>query len=211
MPRFKELGTTWPPRATPANPGRTVVVHRQTWGAIAIAPQDPSAIWAGDGLHWGGKFYLHKSQDAGETWTSINFLTIGPSSSKSKVSEILTKSGDPSSVLVGVDFGISSSGKVLGEGALARTLDGGATWDRLDIPTTALAVDPNNSGVVYTGKRRSGQVYRLTDVWANWTNTEITPAAGIGDVRDIAVDSDSNVYVAASDGLWSWNGTQWTR
>jgi ligand-binding sensor domain-containing protein len=29
-------------------------------------------------------------------------------------------------------------------------------------------------------------------------------------VRDIDVDGVSNVYVAADDGLWRWNGSNWT-
>jgi photosystem II stability/assembly factor-like uncharacterized protein len=113
-------------------------------------------------------------------------------------------------------------------------------WKLLGFATTALAVDPNNMNVVYRGKRHIGQVFRYVGLWGdctvgevvqflydggtrigqvctvtgtqgNCTVEEITPAGGIGDVRDIEVDSDSQVYVAASDGLWKWNGSDWAK
>ncbi|MGB5619943.1 MAG: hypothetical protein WBM78_24095, partial [Desulfobacterales bacterium] len=76
--------------------------------------------------------------------------------------------------------------------------------------TTALAVDPNNPNVVYQGKMQTGQVFRYTNVWGAFVPTNITPPAGIGDVWDIVVDTNSQVFVTASDGLWRWNGSEWT-
>jgi len=180
-------------------------------GAVAIDPQFPSIIWAGDGFGLRGRFYVYKSSDGGQAWTGINFLTIG-GSSNSGVSEILIKPGDSNSILVGVDFKVSSSGEILGEGCLARTTDGGATWEDLDIPSiTALAVDPDDPDVVYVGRRRAGEIHRYSNVWGNWSRSNISPTGGIGDVRDIEIDSASRVYAAASDGLWRRDGLDWTR
>jgi hypothetical protein len=71
-------------------------------------------------------------------------------------------------------------------------------------------MDPNDHQVVYAGGRRSGQVFKFTNVWGEYGKTEITPAEGIGDVHAIEVDLNSRVYVAASDGLRRWDGTDWT-
>jgi len=113
-------------------------------------------------------------------------------------------------------------------------------WKQLGFATTALAVDPNDNNVVYRGKRHIGQVFRYVGPWGdctvgevvefiyeggtrigqvctvtgtqgNCTVEEITPAGGIGDVREIEVGADSQVYVAASDGLWKWNGANWAK
>jgi hypothetical protein len=64
---------------------------------------------------------------------------------------------------------------------------------------------------LYDGGTRIGQVCTVTGTQGNCTVEEITPAGGIGDVRDIEVDSGSQVYVAASDGLWKWNGADWSK
>jgi len=39
----------------------------------------------------------------------------------------------------------------------------------------------------------------------------IASSAQIGDVKDIEVGSDSKVYVAASDGLWRWDKSNWVK
>jgi hypothetical protein len=90
-------------------------------------------------------------------------------------------------------------------------MNGGQTWQWVGTIADALAADPNDPSVVYSGKQQIGQVFRYTDVWGGFPSvTEITPAQGIGDVRDIEVNSDSSVYVAASDGLWKWDSSNWT-
>jgi len=57
------------------------------------------------------------------------------------------------------------------------------------------------------GKKQIGQIFQYFNVWGSWSSKEITPVEGIGGVQDIEVNSDSKVYVAASDGLWRWNGS----
>ena len=95
---------------------------------------------------------------------------------------------------------------------LFRSTDGGLTWQFMHISSTALAADPNDPNVIYTGKRRVGQIFRIDNVWENMIGvTEITPDGGVGDVRDIEVDSQSRVYVAAVDGLRRWDSIVWTK
>jgi photosystem II stability/assembly factor-like uncharacterized protein len=177
-------------------------------GAVAFYPQNPQIIWAGDGLHIDHLFYVYKSTDGGQSWTDIRFFYFLSGMDQTGVTGILIKADDPDAILVGTDFAVFND-TIYGAGVFVRTNDGGKTWEKLGFSTTALAYDPNDPEVVYRGKRKPGQVIRHTEVWGSNTSTEITPAGGIGDVRDIEVDSDSNVYIAASDGLWRWDNQEW--
>ena len=175
--------------------------------AVTIDPQDPDTVFVGEGGHRAGQFYIHKGIGGGENWSAIEFLSSSGTIS-ANVSEILIRPGNSDCILI--------AGQVVGaliiNGFLARTRNGGNEWDNLSIsPNTALALDPNNADVLYKGQKSPGQVIRYADVWGNWTATQITPSGGIGDVRDIEMDSNSRLYVAASDGLWKREGSEWTK
>jgi photosystem II stability/assembly factor-like uncharacterized protein len=188
-------GTSW----------HSVVNSPVNLSAVTIDPQDPEIVFVGEAWHSARQFYIHKGTGEGGSWSAIEFYSSSGISS-ANVSEILIRPGDSDCILV--------AGQVVGasiEGFLARTTNGGSGWDNLSAsPITALALDPNNPGSLYVGKRNMGQVFMYTDVWGNWTAREITPAGGIGNVRDMAVDSSSRLYVAASDGLWKREGPEWT-
>jgi photosystem II stability/assembly factor-like uncharacterized protein len=177
-------------------------------GAVAVYSQNPQIIWAGDGLHLDLDFYVYKSTDGGQSWTSKMFFQFISASDRTGVTSILIKADDPNSILVGTDFAVIND-IILGAGELSRTTDGGETWEKLGLSTTALAYDPNDPNVVYRGRRKPGQVIRHTEVWDSITTADITPVGGIGDVRAVVVDSDSTVYVAAGDGLWRWENLDW--
>jgi photosystem II stability/assembly factor-like uncharacterized protein len=182
-------------------------------GAVAVDPQNSSTVWAGDGYRSGSHFYVYKSTDSGQTWENINFYIIYGGGGATGVKEILIHPTCSDCLLVGSDFGLLN-GSINGSGILARTTNGGSTWQQLGSSTTALAFDPNDYDIVYMGKRRVGQVFRYGNVWNSASFREITPLDGkgdriIGDVTDIVVDSNSFVYVAATTGLWRWDGADW--
>lgn len=177
-------------------------------GAVSIDPQNPETIWVGDTYHLDLRFYVHKSTDGGQNWQHIELNTCIHTTEgcDSGISDILINKHSSDKILVGMDgLGILTDW-------LKRSIDGGNTWIPIpSYPCTALATDPNDPNVVYSGKRKIGEIFRYTDIWEDvigWA--EITPESGIGDVRDIEVDSKSRVYVAASDGLRRWNSLVWT-
>jgi photosystem II stability/assembly factor-like uncharacterized protein len=172
---------------------------------VTLDPQSPETLIVGQGWQVSNNFFIYKSTDGGLSWSAIGFVSFS-SALAGKVSDIVIKPDDPECILVAAQFDAE-----LNLGAFARTMDGGQTWQELGSMSTftALAFGPTNPHVVFVGTKDLGQVFRYNSVWGNWLATEITPDSGIGDVRDIEVDSDSNVYVAASDGLWRWNGSGW--
>lgn len=167
---------------------------------VAVDPNNEAIIWVGDGARSARSFFVHKSENNGLNWTSIQFLTSTTTISTG-VSDIVINPNDSNDVLVGS----------FTDGVLARTTDGGLSWQQLGFSTTAVVIDPNNPNTIYTGKRQTGQVFEYTDVWETWNSTEITPLSGIGSVRNMAMDTLSRLYVAASDGLWQRENAQWTK
>ena len=176
-------------------------------GAVAVNPSDPSVLWAGHDFRYGWTFHVYKSTDGGASWESINYLRTSDGTTTG-VTDILVSSADTQCVLVGTSYEIYNG--ISGIGLLARTTTGGEGWLQIGGATTALAADPNTPGLVYQGKSRTGQLFAISDACGSANSQEITPEAGIGDVRDIEVGSQSEVYVAASDGLWRREGTSWT-
>jgi len=75
-----------------------------------------------------------------------------------------------------------------------------------------MAFDPRDSGTIYHGKKRTAQVFETSQIWGPVPQArEITPSGGFGNVYDIEVDMDSNVWAATDTGLWKWDQTNWTR
>ncbi len=108
---------------------------------------------------------LNLSDDGGATWRP---LEIGKSLPWSYCRALAQVSGRPEVVLLGMgDFPPGSVGTV------ARSTDGGATWQQTRMPGPAnstmwnFAVNPADPGLVYAGSV-SGEVYRSTDAGASW-------------------------------------------
>ena len=154
-------------------------------GALAVAPTDPSVVWAGTGEAWvirdsdviGNGIY--KSTDAGKTWTNMGLGETG------RIGRIIVHPSNPDIVFA------CALGRATGpqqERGVYRTLDGGLHWERVlfageNVGCSGLSMDPHNPRVLFAG------------MWQLEMHTYAEFSGGPG----------SGVYVSR-DG-----GTKWTR
>src|SRR5271169_6920013 len=97
-------------------------------GALAVAPSEPSTVWAGTGEAWvirdsdviGNGIY--KSTDAGKTWANMGLPASG------RIGRIIIHPSNPDIVFA------CALGRATGpqqERGVYRTSDGGQHWDRV--------------------------------------------------------------------------------
>jgi photosystem II stability/assembly factor-like uncharacterized protein len=146
--------------------------------AVAVAPSDPSVIWAGNAA---GVF---RSIDGGATWTNVS----GP---VADVARIVVHPNNPDKAWV-----LSSSQ------GLWRTDDGGATWivngQFAGITPTALLLDPRNpdtlyvAGACYVGFEPvflpGMGLYASTDGGATFKSVHFDPSPLNQCVMELAID-----------------------
>lgn len=185
--------------------------------SFAAAADDPETLWAGveiDGLHRstdGGRSWhkvgsglssqdihglavvpgarrrllastnndLNVSEDDGTTWEP---LKVGRSLPWSYCRGLAQKCGQPEVVFMGNGDGPPGS-----EGAVARSTDGGKSWQTATMPGRSnstlwnFAVHPADPELIYAGSV-SGEVYRSTDAGASWLKL----AREFGEIRALA-------------------------
>src|SRR5579863_3022010 len=122
-------------------------------GSLAVAPSDPSTVWAGTGEAWvirdsdvmGNGIY--KSTDAGKTWTNMGLPESG------RIGRIVVHPFNPDIVFACV------LGRATGPQAdrgVFRTTDGGQHWDRVlfagdNVGCSGLSMDPHNPHTLFAG------------------------------------------------------------
>jgi photosystem II stability/assembly factor-like uncharacterized protein len=153
-------------------------------GALAVAPSNPSIVWAGTGEPWIRSHIslgngVYKSIDAGRTWTKMGLDATG------RVGRIAIDPVTPDIVF------IAAQGHSYGpqrERGIYRTNDGGRTWEQV------LFVDENTGGIdVVMDPSNSKKLFAAT--WQFEIHTWGRESGGPG----------SGIYMS-SDG-----GTSWTR
>ena len=138
-------------------------------GSLAIDPVTPSTLYAvsSKGLGW----VTSKSMDSGENWTVVN--TGAPPSqgfAVAPVGLVAISRTTPATVYTGY-FDIE-----LQEGHLAKSTDGGATWNAADtglayIDVHAVAIDPVIPSNIYAGMGGlNTPLFKSVDGGASWTN-----------------------------------------
>jgi photosystem II stability/assembly factor-like uncharacterized protein len=181
-------------------------------GSLAVAPSEPSTVWAGTGEAWvirdsdmmGNGIY--KSTDAGETWTNMGLpesgrigrIVINPSNANIVFACVLGRATGPQQ-----------------ERGVFRTTDGGAHWTRVlfageKVGCSGLSLDPHNPRTLiagmwqvemhtwgeYSGGPGSG-IYLSHDGGTTWTRLEghglPNPPVGKIDVA-IAPTNSKRIY-----------------
>jgi photosystem II stability/assembly factor-like uncharacterized protein len=171
----------------------------QFMGAIALAPSNPSVIYAGtgeanlgpsklaiarDNIYYG--FGVLKSTDSGATWSLLGKNEFY----RRTISKIVVDPKDPNTVYVAV--GAVATNGLPGNTGIWKSTDGGTTWKNTtaSISTTAafsdVAMSPSNSQVLFAavgdpfGDAANG-LYTTSDAGAHW--------APAGDFPNGATDS----------------------
>src|SRR6478609_436072 len=97
-------------------------------GALAVAPSDPTIVWAGTGEAWAIRDSdvigdgIYKSVDAGRTWTHMGLDETG------RIARILVHPTNPEVVYA------CAVGRITGpqqDRGVFRTTDGGQKWERI--------------------------------------------------------------------------------
>ena len=145
---------------------------------------------------------LYKTTDAGANWNNrvtglagdVNAIAVAPNA--------------PNILYAGVPTGVH------------RSTDGGSTWTKTTsagIPTNsftiALAVDPNNSSVVYAGFQNGG-LFKSTDSGESWNAVSTAPVSFV-QVNCIVFDpvTPATIYLGAGSGALKStdSGATWTQ
>jgi photosystem II stability/assembly factor-like uncharacterized protein len=168
-------------------------------GAIAVAPSDPSIVWAGTGeandrqsTSWGNGVY--RSLDAGKTWQHMGL------DDTQQIGRIVINPHNPNIVYV------AAQGHLWGpnhQRGVFKTTDGGKTWTPVlfisdNTGANDIAMDPESPDTLYAtvyerqrtvagyngGGPESG-LYKTIDGGANWT--KLTDGIPHGDLGRIGV------------------------
>ncbi len=166
-------------------------------GDVAIAPSNPSIVWAGSGesnnrqsSSWGNGVY--KSMDAGKTWKNMGLAETH------HIARVVIHPTDPNTVWVAATGKLWSSSP---ERGVYKTTDGGKSWSHVlkvndDTGATELVVDHESPTILYAamyqrrrtvfgfnGSGEGSALYKSIDGGDTWTkittgmpyNTENAP------------------------------------
>ncbi|HEY3380419.1 MAG TPA: hypothetical protein VGK32_01550 [Vicinamibacterales bacterium] len=209
-------------------------------GALAVAPSDPTTVWAGTGEAWAIRDIdvmgdgVYKSVDAGKSWTHMGLDETG------RIAKVLVHPKNPDTVFV------CAVGRTTGpqqERGVFRTTDGGQHWERVlfvdeNTGCSGLAMDPNNPRTLFAGTWQvemhtwamfsggpGSAVFVSHDGGSKWTRIEGhgLPKSPVGKIDVAVAQSDSNrVYALiqtkdqgslwrSDDGGESWRVVNWQR
>jgi photosystem II stability/assembly factor-like uncharacterized protein len=191
-------------------------------GELAVAPSDPSTVWAGTGescirSHISVGEGIFKSTDAGRTWTRMGLERTG------RIGRILVHPQNPDLVYacaLGHAYGPQP------ERGVFRTMDGGKSWDRVlfvdeNTGCSEIAMDPRNPRKLFAGMwqidiktwgRESGGpgsgLFTSNDGGTTWTRLRGRglPAREVGKVKvAVAQSNPDRVYALIETG----DGVPW--
>ena len=167
---------------------------------IAIDPDSPNIIYAGDGWWERNSGWVVKSKDYGESWT-----VIGNPSSGLPDGQVYSIVIDPTSPVDSRTLYVTSR-----DHGVYKSVDGGQNWVSVsrgigaNLYVHRLVMDPNNPEILYVGIQSKGQnlgdyggIYKTTDGGESWTKANQN--IELPDVLALVIDpSDSNTLFAGT-------------
>jgi photosystem II stability/assembly factor-like uncharacterized protein len=211
----------------------------QAIGALALAPSNPSIVWAGTGEAWTIRDSdvagdgVYKSTDAGKTWTNMGLAETG------RIGRIIVHPSNPDVVFV------CALGRATGpqqERGVFKTTDGGRTWQRSlfadeNTGCSGLTMDAHDPNVLFAGLWQvelhtwaeisggpGSAVYMTRDGGATWKKLENgLPKSPVGKIDVAVAPSDSKrvyalIQTANQGSLWrsddsgdAWRVISWDR
>lgn len=194
--------------------------HVHSIGDIAVAPTDPSTVWAGTGeacirSHISVGEGIFKSTDAGRTWARMGLEQTG------RIGKVIVHPKDPDTVYacaLGHAYGSQP------ERGVFRTTNGGRNWERVlfvdeNTGCSELEMDPTNPRKLFAGMwqldiktwgRESGGagsgLFTSNDGGSTWTRLRGNglPTRDVGKVKvAIAPSNADRVYamIETGDGI----------
>ncbi|MGZ5446456.1 MAG: WD40/YVTN/BNR-like repeat-containing protein [Thermoanaerobaculia bacterium] len=181
-------------------------------GKILVDPRDSNVVYvAAQGPLWnpGGDRGLYKTTDGGKTWKPV--LTI---SENTGVTDVVFDPHNPD-ILYAASYQRRRHVYTLinggPESAIHKSLDGGATWTKLEgglpkewMGRIGLAVSPRDPDTVYAiieATRRAGGFFRSRDAGANFEKMNSYSGGGAQYYAEIFVDPNDTDRVYAMD-VW---------
>jgi photosystem II stability/assembly factor-like uncharacterized protein len=201
--RTDNSGTTWTPIFDDQG--------SYSIGCLALDPHNPNVLWVGTGennsqrsVSFGDGVY--KTLDGGTTWTHLGL------EESEHIGMIALDPSDTAVAYVAAQGPLWRSG---GDRGLYKTLDGGASWDRVlevsdDTGISEVHLDPRDPDVLYAvayqrrrhvwtlinGGPESG-IYKSTDAGATWRElTEGLPSVDLGRIGLAISPADPDVIYA---------------
>jgi photosystem II stability/assembly factor-like uncharacterized protein len=167
---------------------------------LAMDSEDTDILYAGTYI---GSSAVFKSNDGGLTWTalSLEFDTVPGTYGSIQISSLAVDPQASGTVYAAVStFSVSTNSS---SGAIWRTVDAGATWQRLFAPSTAsitaLAVDPLDSTRIYAATTNG--IITSVDAGLSWGQIPGSPDF----INSLVFDASqpSTLYAAGPDGLFA--------
>jgi len=209
-------------------------------GTLAVAPSNPSIVWAGTGEAWAIRDSdltgngVYKSTDAGKTWTHMGLDDTG------RIGRMIVHPTNPDIVYV------CALGRLTGpqqERGVYRTADGGAHWERVlfadeNTGCSGLSMDAKNPLTLFAGMWQAEMhtwglfsggpgsgIYVSHDGGANWTRIAAhgLPKSPVGKIDVAVAPSNSDrvyalIQTAEQGSLWrsddgggAWRAVNWDR
>ena len=135
---------------------------------VVVDPQNRSILYSAERRQDGSNYYIYKSINSGLNWQPIQFTSCTVGDCRTLLTDILVHPTNSQNILVATrpEWFTGYNPGPKGFGTVARTTDGGNTWDQLlSVESSALAIDPNNPDIIYSGKQKSGQIWKIENAW----------------------------------------------